>query len=53
VPPSPPSDAPAALVDQFVRARRSATDYDNLIQGAGAAGIPILNQNRLFTLMGK
>jgi gas vesicle protein len=53
VPPSPPSDAPAALVDQFVRARRAATDYDNLIQGAGAAGIPILNQNRLFTLMGK
>lgn len=53
VPPNPPSDAPAALVDQFVRARTTANDYDTLIQSAGSAGIPVLNQNRLLTLMGK
>ncbi len=53
VPPTPPSDAPAALVDQFVRAKRAAAEYDALFAAATAAGIPVLNQNRLLTLMGK
>ncbi len=52
VPPAPPADAPAALLEGYIRAQRIRQDYDRLIEQAAATSIPILNQNRLFTLTG-
>jgi hypothetical protein len=52
VPPAPPSDAPAAVLEAYIRQRRIQQDYDRLIEQAAATSIPILNQNRLFTLTG-
>lgn len=52
VPPAPPADAPAAVLEGYIRQRRIQQDYDRLIEQAAATSIPILNQNRLFTLTG-
>ncbi len=52
LPPQPPIDAPAAIINQFIRQSRIADEYDRLFDAAVKASIPILNQNRLFTLTG-
>lgn len=53
LPPRPPADAPAEVVQQFIRVQRLAREYDRLLEQAAATSIPVLNENRLNTLLGK
>lgn len=52
IPPQPPATAPVAVIDEFIRLQRAASEYDRLFDTARQTGIPILNQNRLYTLTG-
>ena len=52
LPPAPPSTAPVAVVDEYVRLRRVAQEYDRLFEQAQSTAIPVLNENRLRTLLG-
>lgn len=52
IPPQPPATAPVAIIDEFIRLQRAASEYDRLFDTARQTGIPILNQNRLYTLTG-
>lgn len=52
LPPAPPSTAPVAVVDEYVRLRRVAQEYDRLFEQSQATAIPVLNENRLRTLLG-
>lgn len=53
VPPRPSSDAPFAVVQEFARVSREASTYDDLQRQATATSIPVLNENRLYTLIGR
>jgi hypothetical protein len=53
LPPPPPSDAPVPVVQEFIRQRNIAREYDRLLEQAANTSIPVLNQNRLETLMGR
>lgn len=53
MPPTPASDAPIAVVEEYIRQRQIAERYDQLLAQATATSIPVLNQNRLITLTGK
>jgi hypothetical protein len=53
LPPAPPADAPIAVMQNFLQQRRIVQEYDRLLQQASATQIPVLNQNRLMTLIGK
>jgi hypothetical protein len=52
VPPQPPIDAPYAVVQEYARLERASREYDRLFETAQQTGIPVLNQNRLYTLTG-
>jgi hypothetical protein len=52
LPPQPKPDDPVELIQRWVQLSRQATKYDELFEKATRAGIPILNQNRLYTLTG-
>lgn len=53
VPPQPPADAPVATLQEFIRLRNIAREYDRLFEQAAATSIPVLNENRLRTLIGR
>lgn len=53
VPPRPGAGAPFAVVQEFIRLDTAAQRYDELFQKASATSIPVLNENRLYTLIGK
>ncbi|HZW08199.1 MAG TPA: hypothetical protein VFF65_13835 [Phycisphaerales bacterium] len=53
VPPQPDSTAPVPLVQEFIRLRNIAREYDRLFEQAAATSIPVLNENRLRTLIGR
>lgn len=52
LPPQPRPDDPVELIQRWVQLSQQATRYDELFEKATRAGIPILNQNRLYTLTG-
>lgn len=52
LPPPPPLNAPIPVVEQFVQAQQVIARYDELFQQAAATSLPVLNQNRLRTLIG-
>ncbi len=52
LPPQPKPDDPVELIQRWVQLSQQATKYDDLFDKATRAGIPILNQNRLYTLTG-
>ncbi len=52
IPPPPPPTAPVPVINEFIRLQRDASEYDRLFDTARQTGIPILNQNRLYTLTG-
>ena len=52
MPPAPGGDAHQARVDEFVRLSRVVDRYDELFERASEASIPVLNENRLYTLIG-
>lgn len=53
LPPQPRDDAPPAVITEFIRQQRIVQQYDRLFQQASATSIPVLNENRLYTLTGK
>ena len=53
IPPAPPTGAPANIVQSFTLAKRTAEEYDRLLTQAAATSIPVLNENRLYTLLGR
>jgi redox-sensitive bicupin YhaK (pirin superfamily) len=53
VPPKPGAGQPIAVVQEFIRLDQAAQRYDTLFQQASATSIPVLNENRLYTLIGK
>lgn len=52
LPPEPPIDAPIPVVEQYVQAQQVINRYDRLLQQAGSTSMPVLNENRLRTLIG-
>lgn len=52
VPPEPASTAPFEIINEYLRLRDLAKKYDELFQQATQTSIPVLNENRLYTLTG-
>jgi len=52
LPPEPPPDAPIVVIQEYIRKQRDAREYDRLFDIAIKTGIPVLNENRLYTLTG-
>ena len=52
LPPPPSSTAPRDSVLEYVRLQRKVGDYDELLRQARASSLPVLNENRLRTLIG-
>lgn len=52
LPPEPSRNAPIEVVQQYIRLRQIRDRYDELMQRATEAAIPVLNLNRLQTLTG-
>ncbi|HLP85340.1 MAG TPA: hypothetical protein VK157_13405 [Phycisphaerales bacterium] len=53
LPPRPSATAPLEVALEYTRRFRDVERYDNLLREATATGIPVLNENRLYTLTGK
>lgn len=53
LPPTPDITATEAEIRQYQAALDRVERYDSLFDSAVSAGIPVLNQNRLYTLVGK
>ncbi len=53
VPPPPPPGADIAVLSEWQRLDRMARRYDELFNQARDSSIPVLNQNRLFYLIGQ
>lgn len=52
LPPQPAFDAPVALVEEYIRQQRLSLNYDAFFRAARDTKIPVLNENRLRTLIG-
>lgn len=52
LPPPPPTTAPIPVVEQFVQAQQVIARYDELFEQAASTSLPVLNENRLRTLVG-
>jgi hypothetical protein len=52
LPPRPSVDAPIVVMQEFMRLDTMATRYDELFRQATSTSIPVLNENRLYTLIG-
>jgi len=52
LPPNPSSDAPLPVVEEFIRRRRDVERYDALYAQARSTNLPVINENRLYTLTG-
>jgi hypothetical protein len=53
LPPRPSAESPFEIVQEFIRRQRDVERYDQLSARATATSIPILTENRLYTLVGK
>jgi len=52
VPARPADAAPLEVVQNFVRQQKEVQRYDNLADQARKTSVPVLNENRLYTLIG-
>ncbi len=52
LPPQPRPDDPVELIQRYLMLRNEVQKYDDMFAQAEATGIPVLNQNRLYTLTG-
>lgn len=52
LPPQPGPDAPWEVLQEYVRLQRIVARYDELFERAISAAVPVLNENRLMTLIG-
>ncbi|MBI1189166.1 MAG: hypothetical protein GC200_00570 [Tepidisphaera sp.] len=53
LPPRPDASAPLEVVQEFIRRQKDLERYDDLYKKARDTSVPILNENRLYTLIGK
>jgi len=53
VPPRPAPNAPLEVVQEFIRRQREVERYDALHRQATSTAVPVVNENRLYTLIGK
>lgn len=51
LPPAPPGTAPIDVLREYARKTRIVRQYDDLLASASAINLPVLNQNRLQTLL--
>ena len=52
LPPEPKTGDPIEVIKNYLDLSQDAARYDQLFETAGQTGIPVLNQNRLYTLTG-
>lgn len=52
LPPAPGRDAPVAAIQEYVRLQQEIQRYDDLLIKAESTSMPVLNANRLRTLIG-
>lgn len=52
LPPEPSPDSPLPVIQDYIRKKRTVEEYDRLFRIAAQTSIPVLNQNRLYTLTG-
>lgn len=52
LPPQPQPDDPPELTLRYLRLKQAVRKYDELFETASQTGIPVLNENRLYTLTG-
>jgi len=52
LPPQPTSGAPVATIQEYVRLQQEIQRYDDLMEKAQLTSMPLLNANRLETLIG-
>lgn len=52
LPPAPSRTAPVAAIQEYVRLQQEIARYDNLLLKAESTSMPVLNANRLRTLIG-
>jgi len=53
LPPRPGVDQPVEVVQEDVRLERAVNRYDEGLKQATAMGLPVLNENRFYTLTGQ
>jgi hypothetical protein len=53
LPPRPGASAPLEVALEFQRRFNDVEKYDSLLRQATATGVPVLNENRLYTLTGR
>lgn len=52
LPPQPKPTDPVELIQRYLMLKQESQKYDELFETAQRSGIPVLNQNRLYTLTG-
>jgi len=52
LPPAPSPDAPLPLIQEYIRKQSLVQKYDALFRTATQTAIPVLNENRFYTLTG-
>ena len=53
LPPKPTPDQPIEVMQEYIRQDKVVQRYDALYKQAISSSVPILNENRLYTLIGK
>ena len=53
LPPRPPVDSPVEVLQAYIRLDRALQQYNELFETAQSTSIPVLNENRLYTLLGR
>jgi hypothetical protein len=53
LPPQPPTSAPLEVINFYINQQKMAQRYDELLRQATETSIPLLNENRLRTLIGR
>jgi archaellum component FlaC len=53
VPPRPSADSPLEVVQEYIRRQREVDRYDELYKRASSTSVPIISENRLYTLIAK
>ena len=53
LPPAPRAGSPIEIMQEYIRLDRVVQRYNNLFGQAAATGLPVLNENRLYTLIGR